>query len=76
MIRQGYPEDIINSELKKVVFTGNFGKSNNKNEGVLFVLTYHPLPKKVNCIIRKHIHQLYMKEEIKKVFQPGPMVSF
>ena len=40
--RQGYPEDAINSEFKKVVSTWNFGKSSNKNKGVLFVLTYHP----------------------------------
>ena len=74
--RRGYPEDVINTEMKKVVFNGNFGKSSNKNKGVPFVLTYHPLLKKVNYIIRKHIHLLYMNEEVKKVFQPGPMVSF
>ena len=74
--RRGYPEDVINIEMKKVVFTGNFGKSSNKNKGVQFVLTYHPLLKKVNYIIRKHIHLLYMNGECKKVFQPGPMVSF
>ena len=79
-------EDVINTEMKKVVFTGNgkaftgkvefTGKSSNKNKGVPFVLTYHPLLKKVNYIIRIHIHLLYMNEEVKKVFQPGPMVSF
>ena len=37
--RRGYPEDVMNSELKKVVFTENFGKSSNKNKGVPFVLT-------------------------------------
>ena len=74
--RRGYPEDIINTEMKKVVFSGNFGKSSNRNKGVPFVLTYHPLLKKVNCIIRKHINLLYMNEEVKKVFQPGPMVLF
>ena len=74
--RRGYPEDVINTEMKKVVFNGNFGKSSNKNKGVAFVLTYHPLLEKVNYIIRKHIHLLYMNEEVKKVFQPGPMVSF
>ena len=62
--------------MKKVVFTGNFGKSSNKNKGVPFVLTYHPLLKKINCINRKHVHLLYISEEVKKVFQPGPMVSF
>ena len=74
--RCGYPEDVINTDMKKVAFTGNFGKSSNKNKGVPFVLTYHPLLKKVNYIIRKYINLLYMNEENKKVFQPGPMVSF
>ena len=62
--------------MKKIIFTGNIGKSSNKNKGVPFVLTYHPLLKKVNCIIRKNINLFYMNEGVKKVFQPGPMVSF
>ena len=74
--RRGYPEDVINTEIKKVTFNGNSSKSNNKNKGVPFVLTYYLLLKKINYIIRKHIHLLYMNEEGKKVFQPGPMVSF
>ena len=37
--RRGYPEDVINTGMKKVVFTGNFGKSSCKNKGVPFVLT-------------------------------------
>ena len=64
----GYSEDVINTEMKKVIFNGNFGKSSNKNKGVPFVLTYHPLLKKLNYIIKKHIHLLYMNEEVKKVF--------
>ena len=63
--RRGYPEGVIST-----------GKSSNKNKCVPFVLTYHPLLKKANCIIRKHIHLLCANEEVKKVFQPGPMVSF
>ena len=39
------------------------------------MLTYHPLLKKFNFIIRKHIHLLHMNEEVKKVFEPGPIVS-
>ena len=74
--RRGYPEDVINTEMKKVIFNGNSGKSSNKSKGVPFVLTYHPLLKKVNYIIRKHSHLLYMNDEVKKVFQSGPMVSF
>ena len=41
-----------------------------------FVLTYRPLLKKVNYIIKKHSHSLYMNDEVKKVFEPGLKVSF
>ena len=74
--RRRYPEDVINSEMKKLVFTRNFSKSSNKNKGVQFVLIYHPLLKNVNWIIRKHNDLLYVNGELKKVFQPGPMASF
>ena len=72
----GYLEDVINTEMKKVIFNSNSGKSSNKCKGVPFVLTYHPLLTKVNYIIRKHSHLLYMNDEVKKVFQPGTMVLF
>ena len=67
---------LLTLKRKRWRFNGNFGKSSNKNEGVPFVLTYHPLDKKVNYFIRKHIHLLYMNEEVKKVFQSRPMKSF
>ena len=74
--RRGYLEDVVRAKMKRIIFNGNSGKSSCENKGVPFVLTYHPLLKKINYIIRKHIHLLYMNEEVKKVFQPGPMVSF
>lgn len=58
--KTGYPEAVISTEMKKMIFNGNSGESSNKNKGVPFVLTYHPLFKEVNCIIRKHLHLLYM----------------
>ena len=66
--RRGYPEDVINTEMKKVIFNGNSGKSSNKSKGVPFVLTYHPLLKKVNYIIRKHSHLLTWMTKLKKCF--------
>ena len=68
--RCGYPEDVITTEMKKVIFNGNSGKSTNKSKGVPFVLTYHPLLQKLNYIIRKYSHLLYMNGKVKKVFQP------
>ena len=73
--KTGYPEAVINTEMKKMIFNGNSGESSNKNKGVPFVLTYHLLLKMVNYIIRNHIHLLYINEEVKKVFQQGPIVS-
>ena len=60
--RRGYPEDVINTGMKKVIFKISSGKSDNKNKGVPFALTYHSLLKKVNYIIRKLIHLIYMNE--------------
>ena len=73
---RGYPEDVINPEMKKVIFNVNSGESSNKSKGVPSVLTYHPLRKKVNYIISKHRHLLYMNDEVKKVFQQGRTVLF
>ena len=36
--RRGYPEDVINIEVKQVIFTGNVGKSNYKNKDASFVV--------------------------------------
>ena len=62
--RRGYLEHVFNTEMKKVTFNGSFGKSSNKNKSVPFALTYHLLRKKVNYIIEKHIHLLYMNKEV------------
>ena len=70
------PENVINTDMKICFFTRIFGKSSNKNKSVQFVLTYYSLLETVNCIIRKQLHLLYMNEEVKKAFQPRPMVSF
>ena len=40
------------------------------------VATYHPLLKSLSKIISKNLHLLYMDDEVKRVFTPGPMISF
>ena len=49
--RRGYPEDVINTEIKKLIFNGNSGKSSNKSKGVPFLLTYHPLIKRLITLL-------------------------
>ena len=41
-----------------------------------FVVTYHPLLKSFQSLINKHLNILYLDENAKEVFMPGPMVTF
>ena len=45
-------------------------------KGVPLVVTYHPLLKTIGKIIHDNLYLLYMNEELKHLFTPGPMVSF
>ena len=63
--------------MKKVRFNhSNFTGKHNSKKGIPFVVTYHPLLKSLSKIISKNLHLLYMNEEVKRVFTPGPMISF
>ena len=75
---RGYPEDLIESEMKKVKFAS---KNRNTKRGkslkaVPFVMTYHPKLKSMNKVILKYLDLLYMDNEVKRVFTPKPMISF
>ena len=75
--KRGYPESVIENEMKKVKFSNERRQSKRKDDkGVPFVVTFHPLLKKLGAIIHRNLYLLYMNEEVKKVFTPGPMVSF
>ena len=76
-LKRGYPERLIDKEIKKVKFKHShfIGKHNSK-KGIPLVATYHPLLKSLSKIISKNLHLLYMDDEVKRVFTPGPMISF
>ena len=48
----------------------------NTYKGVTFVFTYHPLLKSFQSLINNHLIILYLDENSKEVFMPGPMVTF
>ena len=79
-IRRGYPGQLIDSEMKKVKFSGaNCNKDNincKANKGVPLVITYHPKLKSINSVINKKLYLLQMDSEVKRVFAAKPMVSF
>ena len=75
-LRRGYPESVIEKVMTKVCFSKQGQKSKKVEKGVPFVVTYHPLLKKLSSIIHRNLYVLYMNQEIKNVFTPGPLVSY
>ena len=73
ILKRGYPENMIDEEMKKVKFSEKGSSNSEGSKGVPFVVTYHP---SLNCIIKDNLNILYMNREAKAVFSPGLMVSF
>ena len=72
--KREYPEDLVSSEMRKVIF---FQKSNNKNhsmKGIPLVITYHSLLKPLTAIIDNNLSILCTDKEVKRVFTSQPMV--
>ena len=75
-LKKGYPKSLVEKELGKVKFSNKVGNTQQKEKGIPFVVTYHPILKNIGNIIRKNSDLLFMNEKAKKVFTPGPMISF
>ena len=76
-LKRGYLEKIINTEMTKVKLNVDNKRSNNRQKrGIPFAVTFHPELKVLQNIINKHLHLLYMNDEVKRVFTPKLMVSF
>ena len=75
-LKRSYPEHLIDTEMKKVKFKSREKTEKSKLKGVPFVVTYHPSLNCLHKIIRDNTYLLYMNEEVKNLFLPGPMVSF
>ena len=76
LLNRNYPSKFIDTEMKKVKFNYRSKKSDKKETGVPFVLTFHPSLKNLNKIIKDNLYLLFMEPELKTVFSPPPMVSF
>ena len=61
--KRGYPQDLINSEMNKVKFPYVENKyNNNKEKGIPFVVTFHPLLKSLGSIVNKNYYLLQMND--------------
>ena len=74
-IKRGYPESLIDKEMKKVRFSEQGQKSKKVEKGATFVVTYNPLLCKLSSIIHRNLYLLYMNQEVKNAFTLGPIVS-
>ena len=58
-IKRGYPESVIDKEMKKVRFSEQGQKFKKVDNGVPFVVTYHPLLSKLSSITQEPVPALY-----------------
>ena len=75
---KGYLDNLMKKEMDEVCFlksTGSKSKS-QESKSVLLVITFHPKFKSIGQLLNKHLHILYMDQETKNVFTPGPMATF
>ena len=72
----GYPENIIENEMKKVKFPSSNKVQRKNSKGIAFVVTYHPLLKQPEGILRRNKYLLNMNAEVKQTFTPVPMVFY
>ena len=75
-LARDYPKNVANEQINKVVFGTNQPSRKNSENGVPFVVTYHPKVKKIGKLIKDLLPFLYSDEEVQKVFSPPPMVSY
>ena len=75
-LKRSYPEHLFDTEMRKVKFKSREKPEKSKSKGVPFVVTYHPSLYCLHKIIRDNTYLLYMNEEVKNLFLPGPMLSF
>ena len=74
-LKRGYPENMIDEEMKKVKFSEEDSKKSKGSKGVPFVIACHPSLNCLSCKTNDNLNILYMTSEAKAVFSPGPMVS-
>ena len=63
---KGYPSDLVQNEMNKVKFSGDWdkNKTKKKSKGVPLVITFHRLLKDFgNIIIHKNLYLLYKDQE-------------
>ena len=69
--KRTYRYKILDEELVKVRFSNT---SSKKGQGITFVVTYQLILLGLNAIIRGNLKRMYVKNIVKFLFSPGPMI--
>ena len=64
--KRGYPGNITENEMKKVKFPPCNKAQRKNSNGIAFVVTYHPLLKQLEGILRRNKYLLNMNAEVNK----------
>ena len=81
---RGYPEDMVNREIKRSLesrsldrsLTSETNVSGNCGTRVTLVVNYNPVLCRLGQVIHKNLCFIYQNEEVKQVLSPAPFVSF
>ena len=74
----GYPDNLTKKEMGKVCFSESTRSKSKSQEskGVSLIITFYPKFKSIGQLSNKHLHILYMNQETKNIFTPGPIATF
>ena len=67
-IKRGYPQSVIEKEMKKLHFSKRGQKSKKVEKGVPFVVTYHSLLNKLSSTIHRNIYPALYELRSQKYF--------
>ena len=74
---RSYPKHLAQKERRKVRFNKENGNTKqSKAKEVTFAVTYHPFLKSFQSLINNYLNNLYLDENAKEVFMPGPRLTF
>ena len=74
---RGYPDNLMKKEMGEVCFSKSTGSKSKSQEskGVPLVITFHSKFRSIGQLLNKHLPILYMDQETKNAFTPGPMAT-
>ena len=74
---RGYPNHLVQKQMRKVRFNKEYSNTKqSQSKRVTFVVTYQSLLKSLQSLLNKYLNILYLDENSKDVFMPGPMITF